>query len=97
MHNKKPRTQAKSQKASDSILRYDHAPKKIEEAKTVERNTTAFKPMCAFGEVSLAPDVLVLVSELDVEVDDFFLSVVDTEVSDEVGYDVAVAVAFVEP
>lgn len=47
--------------------------------------------------MSLAPEVLVLVSELDVEVDDFFLSVVDAEVSDEVGYEVAVAVALVEP
>lgn len=51
----------------------------------MERSTTAFRPMWAFGTVPLAPEVLVLVSELDVEVDDFFLSVLDAEVSDEVG------------
>ena len=74
-----------------------HAPTKTAEAKRVERSTAAFRLTCALGNVSLAPEVLVLVSELDVEVDDFVLSVFDAEVSDEVGYEVAVAVALVEP
>lgn len=56
----------------------------------------AFRPMCAFGKAA-APDVLSLASEVEEEVGDFLLSVVAEEVSDEVGYEVAVAVAFVEP
>lgn len=65
------------------------------EAKRVERIMTPFKLVWAFG---IAPEVLVLVSELEVEVEDFFLSVDDAvEVSFEVGYEVAVAVALVDP
>ena len=68
------------------------------EAKRVERTITALRLVWAFGEVTLAPEVLVLVSELEVEVEVFFLSVVDAEeVSDAVGYEVAVAVALVDP
>jgi hypothetical protein len=66
--------------------------------KSVERTITPFKLVWAFGKVTVAPEVLVLVAELEVEVEDFFLSVDNAdEVSFEVGYEAAVAVALVDP
>lgn len=68
------------------------------EANRVERSTTAFKLVWAWGREASAPEVLVLVAALSVEVPDDFLSEDDfVEVSVEVGYEVAVAVALVSP
>lgn len=69
------------------------------EANKVERSTTAFKLVWAFGREPSAPEeVLVLVAALCVEVPDDVLSADDfVEVSDAVGYEVAVAVALVSP
>lgn len=69
------------------------------EANRVERSTTAFKLVWAWGrDVSAPEEVLVLVAALSVEVPDDVLSEDDfVEVSVEVGYEVAVAVALVSP
>ena len=68
------------------------------EANRVERSMTAFKLVWALGKETSAPEVLVLVAALSVEVPDDVLSADDVEeVSDAVGYEVAVAVALVSP
>jgi hypothetical protein len=57
----------------------------------------AFKLVWALGKETSAPEVLVLVAALSVEVPDV-LSADDVEVvSDAVGYELAVAVALVSP
>lgn len=69
------------------------------EANRVERSMTAFKLVWALGRETSAPElVLVLVAALSVEVPDDVLSEDEVEeVSDAVGYEVAVAVALVSP
>jgi hypothetical protein len=70
----------------DPFVNTFYIPKKIADAKRVEKTATALTPRWTGCKVTSAPDVLVLDSEPDVVVDDSLVPVVfDEEVSDAVG------------